>query len=55
MGYELNDIAYNKKYFDENNIAVPKTTGELLELSKSLKGWHGGENDYGIAVRGTRN
>ena len=55
MGYELNDIAYNKKYFDENNIAVPTTTGELLELSKSLKGWHGGENDYGIAVRGTRN
>ena len=55
MGYELNDIAYNKKYFDENNIAVPKTTGELLELSKSLKGWHGDENDYGIAVRGTRN
>jgi len=55
MGYELNDIAYNKKYFDENNIAIPTTTGELLETAKSLKGWHGGENDYGIAVRGTRN
>ena len=54
MGYELNNIAYNKKYFDENNIKLPTTTSELLELSKSLNEWNG-TGSYGIAVRGTRN
>ena len=54
MGYELNNIAYNKKYFDEKGIKLPTTTGELLELSKSLKEWNG-TGSYGIAVRGTRN
>lgn len=54
MGYELNNIAYNKKHFDENNLKLPTTTSELLELSKSLQGWSGA-GSYGIAVRGTRN
>ncbi len=54
MGYELNNIAYNKKYFDENDIKLPATTSELLELSKSLMEWSG-TGSYGIAVRGTRN
>ncbi|MEA4897902.1 ABC transporter substrate-binding protein [Bacillota bacterium Meth-B3] len=54
MGYELNNIAYNKKYFDENNLKLPTTTSELLELSKGLQGWSGA-GSYGIAVRGTRN
>lgn len=54
MGYELNNIAYNKKHFDDNNLKLPTTTSELLELSKSLQGWSGA-GSYGIAVRGTRN
>lgn len=54
MGYELNNIAYNWKYFEENGIALPEDTDQLLELSKSLNGWNG-EGSYGIAVRGTRN
>ena len=54
MGYELNNIAYNKKYFDEKGIKLPATTSELLELSKSLKDWSG-TGSYGMAVRGTRN
>ena len=53
MGWELNNLAYNKKYFDANNIAVPKTTDELLATAKSLKDWNG-TGSYGIAVRGTR-
>ena len=53
MGWELNNVSYNKKYFAENNIAVPTTTDELFETAKSLKEW-AGTGSYGIAVRGTR-
>lgn len=54
MGYELNNICYNHKYFTENNIALPETTSELLALATSLQEWNG-TGSYGIAVRGTRN
>ncbi len=54
MGYELNNIAYNHKYFQEKGLELPKTTDELLELSKTLDGWSG-TGSYGMAVRGTRN
>jgi multiple sugar transport system substrate-binding protein len=37
MGYELNNIAYNKKYFDEKGIKLPATTSELLEASKASR------------------
>ena len=53
MGWELNNLAYNKVYFAENNIAVPTTTDELLATAESLNGW-AGSGSYGIAVRGTR-
>jgi len=54
MGWELNNLAYNKRIFEENNIEVPTTTDELLETSKSLMQFNGA-NSYGIALRGTRN
>jgi len=54
MGWELNNLAYNKRIFEENNIEVPTTTDELLEASKSLMQFNGA-NSYGIALRGTRN
>ena len=54
MGYELNNIAYNYEYFQANDIALPATTDELLELSKQLNEWNG-TGSYGMAVRGTRN
>ena len=54
MGWELNNLAYNKRIFEENNIDVPTTTDELLETSKSLMQFNGA-NSYGIALRGTRN
>ncbi len=39
MGYELNNIAYNHKYFQRRGLNSLKTTDELLELSKTLDGW----------------
>lgn len=54
MGYELNNIAYNHAYFEENGIEIPETTSELLELATSLQEWND-TGSYGIAVRGTRN
>ncbi len=53
MGWELNNLSYNKKYFEENNIEVPTTTDELYDTAVSLNGWNG-SGSYGIAVRGTR-
>ncbi len=54
LGFEMYSLGYNKKYFESKGLAVPKTFGELVELSKKLKGWNG-PGSYGIAVRGTRN
>lgn len=54
MGYELNDLAYNKKVFEEKEIEVPSTIEEFLEASKTLQEFDG-SGTYGIALRGTRN
>ncbi|MEF9916028.1 MAG: sugar ABC transporter substrate-binding protein [Lachnospiraceae bacterium] len=54
MGYELNNLAYNKRVFDEKGIAVPKTTDDLLKAATDLKEF-AGAGSYGIALRGTRN
>ena len=54
MGYELNNLAYNKKLFDEKGLTPPKTTAELMEVATSLHEFDG-PGSYGIAVRGTRN
>jgi len=54
MGYELNNLAYNKKVFDEKGLKPPVTTDELLEVAAALKEFDG-PGTYGLAVRGTRN
>ena len=54
LGFEMYSLGYNKKYFDEKGLTVPKTFPELVALAKKLKGWNG-PGSYGIAVRGTRN
>jgi multiple sugar transport system substrate-binding protein len=54
MGWEINDLAYNKRVFDEKGLTVPVTTEELLETSKAQMGFNG-TSSYGIALRGTRN
>lgn len=53
MGWELNNLAYNKAVFEEKGMTVPTTTDELLETAKALKEFNG-SGSYGIAVRGTR-
>jgi multiple sugar transport system substrate-binding protein len=54
LGFEMNILMYNKKYFDAHNLKPPTTLAETIELAKKLKGWNG-PGSYGIAVRGTRN
>lgn len=51
IGYESNDLTYNKKIFEEHGIEVPTTTSELLAAAEALQK-HDGENTYGIALRG---
>ena len=53
MGWELNNLSYNKRVFEEKGLEVPKTTDELLETAKALQGFNG-DGTYGIAVRGIR-
>lgn len=53
MGWELNNLAYNKTVFEEKGLTVPTTTDELLETAKSLNEFNG-SGSYGVAVRGTR-
>ena len=54
MGYELNNLAYNKRIFDEKGLTPPKTTDELLALATQLKEFDG-PGTYGVALRGSRN
>lgn len=53
MGWELNNLSYNKNVLAEKNLEVPKTTDELLETATALNEFDG-SGTYGIAVRGTR-
>ena len=53
MGWELNNLAYNKGLFADKGLTVPTTTDELLATAESLNEW-AGSGSYGIAVRGTR-
>ena len=54
MGWELNNLSYNKPALEKAGVAVPKTTDDLLKAATKLQGFNG-KNSYGIAVRGTRN
>jgi multiple sugar transport system substrate-binding protein len=52
-GFELNNLAYNRKYFEDNGIsAPPKNLPELVEVSKKLT--DAGKGYYGVGVRGSR-
>lgn len=53
MGWELNTVAYNKRIFEENNVEIPKTTDDLMNVATSLNEFDG-SGTYGIAVRGSR-
>jgi multiple sugar transport system substrate-binding protein len=53
MGWELNNLAYNKRIFEEKGLEVPTTTDELMETATALNEFDG-SGTYGIAVRGSR-
>jgi len=54
MGYELNNLQYNKRVFEEKGINTPSTTDELLKAAGQLNEFNG-SGSYGIALRGSRN
>ncbi len=51
-GYELNNLAYNRKMFDKAKVSVPKNLAELSATAAKLTKDLGGP--YGIGVRGSR-
>jgi multiple sugar transport system substrate-binding protein len=51
-GFELNSIAYNRKYFDDLGIQLAKNLPELVEQAKKITDANKGY--YGIGVRGSR-
>ncbi|MCL2366610.1 MAG: sugar ABC transporter substrate-binding protein [Oscillospiraceae bacterium] len=54
MGFELNNLAFNQRIFDEHGLEPPRTTEELLTAAKALHEFNG-PGTYGVALRGTRN
>ena len=53
MGWELNNLSYNKRIFEEKGATLPTTTDELMETAVALNEFDG-SGTYGIAVRGSR-
>lgn len=54
IGFEMYNLAYNKRIFSERNIKPPKTMEELLDLCYRLKEFNG-KGSYALALRGSRN
>ena len=54
MGFELNNLAYNMRIFEEQGLEPPRTTDELMAAVIALHEFDG-PGSYGIALRGTRN
>nr|WP_198557018.1 extracellular solute-binding protein [Enterovibrio nigricans] len=51
-GYELNNLSYNKRYFDKAGLSVPTNMDEMIETAAKAQRDLGGP--YGIGVRGSR-
>ena len=51
-GFELNNVAYNRRIFDKVGVQVPKNLPEMLEVAAKITKDAGGP--YGIGVRGSR-
>jgi multiple sugar transport system substrate-binding protein len=54
MGFELNNLAYNMRIFEEHGLEPPTNYAELLEAARALHEFNG-PGTYGVALRGTRN
>ena len=51
-GYELNNVAYNKRMFDQVGVQPPGNMDEMIEVSAKLT--KDLDNVYGVGVRGSR-
>src|SRR3954464_13272404 len=51
-GYELNNIAYNRKIFDKVGVKPPNNLDEMIEVAAKITKDAGGP--YGVGVRGSR-
>lgn len=51
-GFELNNLAYNRKIFDKLGLAPPQNMNEMMEVAAKITKDAGGP--YGIGVRGSR-
>jgi multiple sugar transport system substrate-binding protein len=51
-GYELNNVAYNRKIFDKVGVKPPKNLDDMLEVAAKITKDAGGP--YGVGVRGSR-
>jgi multiple sugar transport system substrate-binding protein len=51
-GFELNSIAYNRKFFDDLKTQPAKNLPELVEQAKMISA--AGKGYYGVGVRGSR-
>ena len=51
--FEIYNLAYNKRAFEEKGLEVPTTYDELVAVSEALNEWNG-PGSYGLAVRGHR-
>lgn len=51
-GFELNNISYNRRMFDQVGVTPPKNLPEMVETAAKLT--RDLENAYGIGVRGSR-
>jgi multiple sugar transport system substrate-binding protein len=51
-GYELNNVAYNRKIFDKVGVKPPNNLDEMIEVAAKITKDAGGP--YGVGVRGSR-
>jgi len=52
LGFEANNISYNRKMFDKVGVHVPKNLPDMMEVAAKITKDSGGA--YGIGVRGSR-
>ena len=51
LGFEANNLSYNKRIFDKVGVSVPKNLPEMIETAAKIQKDNGG---YGVGVRGSR-
>jgi multiple sugar transport system substrate-binding protein len=52
FGFELNSVSYNRTYFDDLKLDVPKNLPDMVDVAKKITDANKGY--YGVGVRGSR-